>query len=79
MNERSKQIRRDTITLSKANGGYHYGGCFSIIEILIALFDHTIKSKDKFILSKGHSCWPYYVILQEQGYNPKLCGHPTIY
>src|SRR3990167_9459380 len=77
MNERSKQIRRDTITLSKANGGYHYGGCFSIIEILIALFDHTIKSKDKFILSKGHSCWPYYVILQEQGYNPKLCGHPT--
>lgn len=76
MNERSKQIRRDTIVLSKANGGYHYGGCFSIVEILISLFDYTIKSKDKFILSKGHACWPYYVILREQGYNPKLSGHP---
>jgi len=77
MSERSKQIRRDTIALSKANGGYHYGGCFSIVEILIALFDYTMKPKDKFILSKGHSCWPYYVILRELGYNPKLFGHPT--
>lgn len=77
MNERSKQIRRDTITLSKANGGYHYGGCFSIVEILISLFDYTMKPKDKFILSKGHACWPYYVILREQGYNPKLSGHPS--
>lgn len=77
MNERSKQIRRDTIALSKANGGYHYGGCFSIVEILISLFDYTIKSKDKFILSKGHACWPYYVILREQGYNPRLLGHPS--
>lgn len=76
MNERSKQIRRDTIALSKANGGYHYGGCFSIVEILISLFDYSIKPKDKFILSKGHACWPYYVILREQGYNPKLNGHP---
>lgn len=77
MNERSKQLRRDTIALSKANGGYHYGGCFSIVEILISLFDYTIKPKDKFILSKGHACWPYYVILREQGYNPKLSGHPS--
>lgn len=77
MNERSKQIRRDTITLSKAHGGYHYGGCFSIIEILISLFDYIMQPQDKFILSKGHSCWPYYVILREQGYNPKLLGHPS--
>ena len=76
MNERSKQIRRDTINLSKANGGYHYGGCFSIVEILISLFDYTMKPNDKFILSKGHACWPYYVILREQGYSPKLSGHP---
>ena len=76
LNERSKQIRRDTIALSKANGGYHYGGCFSYVEILIALFDHVMGPDDRFILSKGHACWPLYVILRERGLNPKLGGHP---
>lgn len=76
LNERSKQIRRDVIALSKANGGYHYGGSFSCVEILIALFDHVMEQDDRFILSKGHACWPYYVLLQEQGFNPKLEGHP---
>ena len=77
MNERSKQIRRDTIALSKVNGGYHYGGSFSAVEILIALFDHVLKEEDKFILSKGHACWPYYVLLREKGFDPKLEGHPV--
>lgn len=77
LNERSKQIRRDTIALSKANGGYHYGGCFSAVEILIALYDHVLTDDDRFILSKGHACWPWYVLLREKGFNPKLTGHPT--
>lgn len=77
LSERSKRLRRDTIALSKANGGYHYGGCFSIVEILIALYDQVLDcSVDKFILSKGHSCWPLYVILKEKGMSPKLGGHP---
>ena len=83
LNERSKQIRRDTIKLSKANGGYHFGGAFSCVEILIALFDEVMegyvyndKWGDRFILSKGHACFPYYVILKERGFNPKLEGHP---
>ena len=78
MNSRSKQVRRDTITLSKANGGYHYGGCFSIVEILISLYDHILEIGDRFILSKGHACWPYYVLLRERGYHPKLEGHPSL-
>jgi len=76
LNERSKQVRWDTITLSAANGGYHYGGCFSYVEILIALFDHVMGPDDRFILSKGHACWPLYVVLRERGLNPKLGGHP---
>jgi transketolase len=76
LNERSKQVRRDTIALSKANGGYHYGGSFSCTEILISLFDHVMGPDDKVILSKGHACWPLYVLLREQGLNPKLGGHP---
>ena len=52
LNERSKQVRRDTIALSKANGGYHYGGTFSCTEILISLYDHVMdQDNDRFILS----------------------------
>lgn len=78
LNERSKQVRRDTIKLSKANGGYHYAGSFSTVEILICLYDKVMKPEDKFILSKGHACWPYYVLLREKGMDPKLEGHPTL-
>jgi len=78
LNERSKQVRRDTIKLSKKNGGYHYAGSFSTVEILIALYDEIMGEDDKFILSKGHSCWPMYVLLREKGLKPLLEGHPTL-
>lgn len=78
LNERSKFIRRETIKLSKKNGGYHYAGSFSTVEILIALYDEIMTGEDKFILSKGHACWPYYVLLREKGLKPKLEGHPTL-
>lgn len=76
LNERSKQVRRDAIDLSLKNGGYHYGGSFSCAEILIHLFDKIMTKDDRFILSKGHGCWVYYVILRELGFNPTLEGHP---
>jgi len=78
LNKRSKYIRRETIKLSKANGGYHYGGCFSAVELLVSLYDHVLQDNDKFILCKGHACWPYYVLLREKGYEPKLQGHPSL-
>ena len=73
---RGKQIRRDLYQLSKANGGQHYGGTFSTIEILYNLYDRFLTFADRFILSKGHACWGYYVILMEQGKSPALQGHP---
>jgi len=76
LNKRSKQVRRDAISISKKNGGYHYGGSFSCAEILIHLFDNIMNKEDRFILSKGHGCWIYYVLLRELGYNPTLEGHP---
>ena len=74
--QRCKQVRRDAIFLSKNNGGYHYGGSFSCAEILISLYDYILGDHDKFILSKGHGCWVYYVLLRELGYDPLLEGHP---
>ncbi len=76
LSERSKHVRREIFRISKANGGYHYGGSFSCVEILITLFDHVLKPEDRFILSKGHGCWGYYVLLMEKGYRPVLEGHP---
>lgn len=76
LNARSKQVRRDAIALSKANGGYHYGGSFSCAEILLNLWDIILEDSDRFILSKGHGCWVYYVLLRERGFNPTLEGHP---
>ena len=76
LSERSKQVRRDAIDLSLANGGYHYGGSFSCADILVNLFDKVMGPDDRFILSKGHGCWVYYVLLRELGFNPLLEGHP---
>ena len=78
LSKRSKDIRLESIKISKANGGYHYGGSFSSAEILITLYDKILTDEDKFILSKGHACWVYYVLLQERGFNPVLEGHPHL-
>jgi transketolase len=48
----------------------------SCVEILIALYDHVLTDNDIFILSKGHACWPYYVLLKEKGYSPIMEAHP---
>ena len=44
LTKKSKQLRLDIIKLSKANGGYHYGGSFRV-QILISLFDNVLKEK----------------------------------
>ena len=80
LTDRGKKLRVDTIKLAKPNGGYHFGGSFSCVEILLALFDDVLKNNqhNKFVMSKGHACWPYYVLLRELGFNPLLEGHPHI-
>jgi len=78
LNERSKRLRRETLDLARASGGYHFGGSFSAVEILVALYDFILREEDQFILSKGHACFPWYVLLRERGYSPKCAGHPSI-
>lgn len=76
MNERSKHIRRETIKLMYEHGMSHYGGSLSCVEILIALYDHILTKDDVFLLSKGHSCAPMYVLLRDKGLNPEINHHP---
>lgn len=78
LEQRAKNLRRKVLELSLEKGEAHLGGSFSIIEILISLYDKVLTDEDKFILSKGHSCFPLYLLLREKGYNPKITTHPDI-
>ncbi len=76
--KRCNELRIKTLDLSLETGLSHLAGSFSMIELLTTLYDHILKEDDKFILSKGHACLPYYLLLRERGYNPHLSGHPEI-
>ena len=78
LEKRAKEIRKKFIDLLMKEKEGHPGGSLSEIEILIALFNIIMKKEDKFILSKGHSCYPLYLLLQEKGFNPKIKPHPDI-
>lgn len=80
-----------------AKGG-HLGGSFSVIDLLVALYAGKILSfnsslpdmpfRDRFILSKGHSCMALYCVLAREKFFPMdvlssyckdgsiLAGHP---
>lgn len=76
LKNKAKKLRRSVLELALKEGGSHIGGSFSEIEILTSLYNHVLKEEDTFILSKGHACFPYYILLREKGYNPSLSGHP---
>lgn len=82
--------------ITSANKG-HIGGAFSCTDIIVTIYYSNIfnfnpkeKERDKFILSKGHSCPALYVVLADLGYFPffeldtfckngtRLEGHPDI-
>jgi transketolase len=56
----------------------HLGGSFSMIEILISIYEVFLKKSDKFILSKSHSSFALVLLLREKGFNPKLTTHLEI-
>lgn len=76
LQEKAKELRRNTFSLAVEHNDPHIASAFSIIEILIGLYEEILKPQDRFILSKGHGCFSFYAILREKGYNPKISGHP---
>ena len=76
--EKAKKLRRDTFNAFVEHGEAHLGGSFSIIEMLIALYEKVLGDNDKFILSKAHASFPLCLLLQEKGLNPKLTTHLEI-
>ena len=75
---RAKKLRQDTFMAFVEHGEAHLGGSFSMIEILIALFQEIMVNEDKFILSKAHASFPLCLVLKDKGLNPKMSTHLEI-
>ena len=74
----AKKLRQDTFNAFIEHGEAHLGGSFSMIEMLIALYEMVLKKDDKFILSKAHASFPLCLLLKGKGYDPKLTTHLEI-
>ena len=95
----AQRIRRESVqAVAHAKGG-HLGGPLSAADILAALYFNVMNirpeepgwpDRDRFVLSKGHSCIALYAALALRGYFPvteletfdaidsRLQGHPDM-
>lgn len=72
------KLRQDTFLAFIEKGEAHLGGSFSIIEVLILLYDKILKNNDKFILSKAHASFPLCILLKNKGLDPEIKTHLEI-
>ena len=71
LTNKARKLRQDTFLAFIKKGEAHLGGSFSIIEILLTLYEVIMKKGDKFILSKAHSSFPLCILLREKGFKTK--------
>ena len=76
--EKARKLRQDTFLAFIEHGEAHLGGSFSMIEMLLALYEKVLKEEDKFILSKAHASFPLCLILKERGYDTPITTHLEI-
>ena len=72
---KAQELRQKTFHAFVERGEAHLGGSFSIIEMLLALYEKVLHQEDKFILSKAHASFPLCLLLREKGFHPKLRTH----
>jgi transketolase len=79
LDKKAMALRIRAIELSSYATGGHLGGAFSMMDIAVALYYHTLKidpknpkwpDRDRFILSKGHGAIAYIPILADLGFFP---------
>ena len=77
----AKDMRADILKMVRSCGKQsgHLGGCMSVVEILAVLYTQIMNineiahtdvmwsSRDRFILSKGHSAFAMYAALKQVG------------
>ncbi|EHP84008.1 transketolase [Methanotorris formicicus] len=95
----AKSVRYNIVKMVGLAKSGHPGGSLSATDIIVALYfkimkhdpkNPQMKDRDRFVLSKGHSCPALYAVLAECGYFDKeklwklrrldglLQGHPSI-
>ena len=71
------KCRRKVVRMVEASSCGHLGGALSCIDIISALYFHSMKidsknptlpDRDRFILSAGHKCMAQYAVLAQKGY-----------
>lgn len=75
LKKKANWVRNQILEMIAAGGAGHIGGSLSCVDILVAVyyggslhFDKQNENRDRFILSKGHSCAGLYAILADLGY-----------
>lgn len=98
LKKKSNSIRNQILEMIVTAGKGHIGGALSCTDLIVSLFYGDIlrfdpsrpdwDDRDRFILSKGHSCTALYAVLADIGFFPKkeldnygkegcmLGGHP---
>ena len=75
--EIARRVRLKTLEIIYKTKSPHIGPSFSIVEVLVSLYFGVINNspnqtdneeRDRFILSKGHSCASLYAVLFERGF-----------
>ena len=93
------QVRKIILQAVKKAGAGHVGGPLSMVEIALAMYFKLLRidpknpqwpDRDRYILSKGHSCIALYAVLALRGYFPleevftfdaidsRMQGHPDM-
>lgn len=71
------ELRLELLKVIFEAGGGHTGGSLSSLDILIALYFHTLRydpkdplwaARDRFVMSKGHSVEGFYCVLAAAGF-----------
>ncbi len=74
---KAARCRQKILRMCRAHNGGHLGGSFSCMDIVAALYFHTMKKdpkncsmedRDRFVLSAGHKSMAQYAALCECGY-----------
>jgi len=97
LEDQARQIRRDVVDMIYKSGDGHPSPSMSVTDIVTALYFNVLRidparpaweDRDRFILSKGHSCPALYATLARRGYfsvdelptlrflHSNLQGHP---
>ncbi|MBQ4862234.1 transketolase [Pseudoalteromonas sp. MMG013] len=78
LHDEAHELRKEILEVLYQTGGGHYGGCLSVIDLLLTLYRTQIKcnpafathpNRDRLILSKGHAALALYAVLKKLNFH----------